>query len=60
VRRIQRALRRAFVEIAAGLLYGLQVIGQHIWTITWVLACTAFTTYWLTAWVYLIMDRTGR
>lgn len=59
MRRIQSALRRAFVEIAAGLLYGLQELWRYRWDVAWIVACIAFTTYWLTAWAYLIMDRMG-
>lgn len=54
-----RALRRAFVEIAAGLLYGLSALWRWRWDLAWILACTAFAAYWFTAWAFLLIDRMG-
>jgi len=50
-------LRRALVEIAAGLLYGVQWAWDNVFNIAVVVGCTAWTGYWATAWVYLVIDR---
>jgi len=56
---VKRRLRRALVEIGAGVLWGLDALWRWRWDLAWIIACVAFATYWLTAWAFLIIDRMG-
>ena len=54
-----RALRRAFVEIVSGFLFGLLMLWDRRVDVAIILCVTVWCGYWGTAWVFLIIDRTG-